>query len=402
MDIQITFPQGLSDRKAIVYTFENLFRPFSCRLSFKADGTDPEAVSLAIKAQRQPTPVPLKLHELRQAFSRISGRMELNMPKDGLGRVDENRLMADYSRPDLSEWSWKIFKALVPDSNDPVFKHPQLRVHLTHDVDRVNPYDPMGLLRRLIVSTRGVDTNSLARLADFMGWVKNGVNFPEVFETIMGMEQSAGAMGTYFCMSGPYSFRKIGSRTEDCRKNRRAQKVFQQISRHGHRLGLHGCAYSLDNRDYARQREDLAETARLEVTWHRNHYLVWNPTISPPALREAGISVDSTLGFNTRQAFRAGLAWPYELWDIKKDAPSGVLEIPMVFMDAAGVITQDGLTWDDLYHQLDLSEAVGGEVAVNFHPDYFLGHPLVFKRYEAFLQWLNHRGVQLNHEVLCV
>jgi hypothetical protein len=272
---------------------------------------------------------------------------------------------------------------------------PNLTVHLSHDVDRVNPFDPMGLLRRLIVPTRGVESGLRARLADLMQWLRNASRFSETYENVMRMEYEVGAICTYFFMSGPYSFRVTGSRTGSCAANKRLAELVNMADRYGQRVGLHSCAYSLQSRDYARQREALALATGHNILWHRSHYLVWDHKKSPAALREAGFNIDSTLGFNTFQGFRTGLAWPYELWDLQTDAPSGIIEIPLVFMDSAGLITQNGSTWDDLYIQLERSAAVGGQVAVNFHVDFFVGHPLVKEGYGRLLEWLTHSGANM-------
>lgn len=299
-----------------------------------------------------------------------------------------------FKRPEWSEWGYWLVSQLSSLTNK-METNPKLTVHLTHDVDRVNPYDVMGLIRRLLVPTRGVADSVYARLKDFAEWIANAGSFHDCIEKIMAAEARVGAKATYFMMSGPYSLRRIGSRTEDCRRSFRFNKIVRCADRYGHRIGLHGCAYSLDRDDYSRQQAAISEAVGTEVTWHRNHYLRWDPDTSPARLREAGFRVDSTVGFNSFQGFRAGLAWPYELWDFTEDTPAGVLEIPMVFMDAAGIIINGDETWEALYRQMEAAAQVGGEVAVNFHPDYFLGHPEVLEKYQTFLEWLAQQGAEL-------
>jgi len=330
------------------------------------------------------------------AFQRLSGCTEKDLLRNRLHSLDESKLDSEYTRPSLSEWAWRIAKELA--EQNPTWRPlpARLIVHLTHDVDRVNPYEPIGLMRRLAVPTRGVNPTIRARLDDLIAWLRNAKHFEATLNTHMKMEREVEAKSTFFFMSGPYGFSLTGSRTGNCLRNKHLKRILESVKRFGHRIGLHGCAYSLQRNGYARQSKALARVAGRDITWHRNHYLVWDPCRSPKALREGGIQVDSTLGFNTRQGFRAGLAWPYELWDMSTNAPSGILEIPMVFMDAAGVIIEEGPTWDELYRVMEEAEALGGEVAVNFHPDYFIGRPEVMDRYAAFLEWLQSRGAKLD------
>lgn len=392
--VQGALPADTSDGHELAYAAENLLRPFGFVFEWRTDGPDSSQVRLSVDSGDQPG-VMLDVERLRGAFERISGQAEQNLPKDGLGRVQEAGLeRRDYGL-DLSEWGLEICHALNQGISGQWGAERSLTVHLTHDVDRVHPLDPMGLVRRLVVPTRGVPNTFASKARDFLRWVSVSGQFPAIIERIMAAEHQSGARATYFCMSGPYSFRRTGSRTGNCQKSRRFAQIVTMAEHFGHRIGLHGCAYSLERKDYMRQREALSRAVGREVTWHRNHYLVWDAQQSPKLLRESGFNIDSTVGFNSFQGFRAGLAWPYELWDFDQDRPAGIMEIPMVFMDAAGTIIQPGKTWDDLYQILLQVESLGGEVAVNFHPEYFVGQPEVMDRYTSFLDWLQNRSAGL-------
>ena len=394
-------PLGIPDQRHIIYTIKNILRPFDFSIRCENTSHSPDHVFLACPLFSDCRQIPIELSRLRRAFEIITGRIEDAIPKNRLNLIDEAHLIRDFKRPEWSEWGCRLASQLAHSTTKMEVK-PKLTVHLTHDVDRVNPYDVMGLTRRLLVPTRGVDNTASARLKDFGRWIANARSFHDCIEKIMAIEANVSAKATYFMMSGPYSFHRIGARTEDCRRSSRFKKIVKYAARYGHRIGLHGCAYSLDRDDYPRQQTAISEAVGYDVTWHRNHYLMWNPDTSPARLRGAGFRVDSTVGFNSLQGFRAGLAWPYELWDFTEDSPAGVMEIPMVFMDAAGVIIKGDETWEALYRQMEAAAQVGGEVAVNFHPDYFLGHPQVLENYRAFLDWLVQQGAERqSHEPRC-
>ena len=384
----VELPAEIPDRGELCYVVECLLWPFNVRVQL----VDGEAAAEAVRVTSDSHQTTVELGQLRAAFRRLSGADELQYPRDRLNRLDEGCLRGDYSWPDLSHQAWQLVRQLTGCTEAAHSLGAKLRVHLTHDVDRVNPYEPMGLMRRLLAPTRGVGPGLVSRVHDLARWLGRAPSFARVFDRMTEAECAAGARGVYFCMSGPYSWRRTGARTGDVRTSRHAAKVLSAICRNGHRPGLHGCAYSLENDDYHRQRVALETAAEASVTWHRNHYLVWDPQSSPSRLETAGFKVDSTLGFNTRQGFRAGLAWPYRLWDWNRNQPSQVVEIPLVFMDSAGVIARNGPTWEELYVQLERAAEVGGEVAINFHPEYFQLSDVVMGGYRACLSWLSERG----------
>jgi hypothetical protein len=208
----------------------------------------------------------------------------------------------------------------------------------------------------------------------------------------MRLEQEMDACATYYFMSGPYSMRRHGARSGRSSSNLR--RILAMVQRHGHRTGLHGCVYSLEGKGYFHQRLSLSQSAGIDVTWHRNHYLVYDATRSPSLLAQAGLTVDSSCGFYDANGFRAGLAWPYELWDSSLNAPSGVMEVPLVFMDAAAKVplVQE---WAQLYQRLEAAAEVGGAVAILFHIDFFVGHSDRIETYRELLRWLVQKRADL-------
>jgi len=341
----------------------------------------PEAADLSVKVE-----------EVRQMFTVLSGERECRAPRDHLGRVSAASLDCDLSRPELSEWAWALAKRLAALSPHGHVPGPRLAVYLTHDVDRVRPLEPMGMGGMTGRALRGVLHGDVRPARAMLRWMRSARHFLDTYETLMRLEREAGATATYFVMSGPYSVRRYGARVG---QGRRLRRLLERIGQSGHRIGLHGCAYSLTRDDYGRQRAALAERTGHPVTWHRNHYLVYDPARSPAMLEAAGFAVDSTCGFHDTNGFRAGVAWPYPLWDWQQDRRSSVMEIPLIFMDGACPGGPDA-EWGQLYERLERAEVVAGTVAVLFHADYFVGRPERIARYEGLLTWLGNRSAVLD------
>jgi hypothetical protein len=370
------------------YVLRSLLQPLGLEpvLVDEPAATGPSLYWLGLPDSR----VALDAQQLQAAFAQVSGLAEQPSPHDRLGRFQAAN-SDGFARPTLSQWARSLLDQLnrLADRPAPL---PGLSVYLTHDLDRVHPCELMGLLGRARRNAIGSARGNLAAAGELGRWIASSGRFRSTVESIMRIEQSAGATGVYFFMSGPYSFRRYGARTG--RRSRHLRSLLHMARRYGHVVGLHGCAYSLERRNYDVQRQRLEGVLGEPIRWHRNHYLVYDGIRSPPLLAGAGLEVDSTVGFTTSNGFRAGLSWPYYLWDQQRDVATQVLEIPLVFMDGTtGRPVQE--EWAQLYQRLESALATGGAVAINFHMEHFVPDPEAVGRYKEMIRWLGDRGARL-------
>ena len=261
-----------------------------------------------------------------------------------------------------------------------------------HDVEPLTLLEPVDLAGKLIRLAKGTIRRDWRTVREVWRWLSRPGRLVKTYRHLAELEKSMGAVATYFFMCGRYDLRRYGCRS--VWPIARLGRLVGLAQRHGHRVGLHGSAYGLPDDDFGRRTQSLEELAGAPVTWYRSHYLTWDAAQSPPALFRAGLRVDSTCGFNDGAGFRAGLPWPYELWDIQGDRPSGVMEIPLIFMDAGHDLSLDK-TWDDLRRMLEEVQTVGGAVAVLFHPGLFVGSDQYLSRYGQLMEWLRTRDADM-------
>ena len=101
-------------------------------------------------------------------------------------------------------------------------------------------------------------------------------------------------------------------------------------------VGLHGSYYSYDDAAVLREQKQQIEAASgQEVVSTRQHYLHYEATRTPAAQSQAGLRVDSTLGFNRNLGFRSGTSQPWYAWDAVAGASLPLLEIPLVVLDVS-------------------------------------------------------------------
>lgn len=131
-------------------------------------------------------------------------------------------------------------------------------------------------------------------------------------------------------------------------------------------IGLHGID-AWDNAQSARdERSKLTQVAGPQDTGVRMHWLYFAER-SPRALKEGGLSYDSTFGYNEAVGFRAGTAQVFALPESED-----LLELPLTIQDTA-LFYADRMNLSDreamrhCHHILGVLGDFGGVVTVNWH-----------------------------------
>jgi hypothetical protein len=96
----------------------------------------------------------------------------------------------------------------------------------------------------------------------------------------------------------------------------------------GCEIGLH-CSFDSWSEESALKQElaELRELGLGDATGARTHYLCFDPARTPVIQARAGLSYDSSVGFNFLAGFSAGTSFPFRL--------GGIWELPLLLMDTA-------------------------------------------------------------------
>ena len=220
------------------------------------------------------------------------------------------------------------------------------------------------------------------------------------FERICEIERSHGGFSTYFVLSG-HHHPADGAAPRVYERVRPA--VVTQVLAQGDELGLHpSYTASEDVGLIAEERARLEALAGGPVRGVRFHYLRHDAHRTLPELDRLGFAYDSSQGYADRPGMRAGLSHPYRPYDLDADRPLGMLELPLVVMDATlaedrylGLSADDGL--ERAVATLERAAQAGGTVSVLWHndrfePAYARGWDRV---YDRLLEWVRERGGRL-------
>jgi hypothetical protein len=285
---------------------------------------------------------------------------------------------------------------------------------LTHDVDLVSTVLTPGQLRRSLEaafsgrppgrSERFVRfARPGVRLASAARWGVRRAPVTETLELTAEIEAAYGVPASYMFTTypgDPYRFDCLYEASDWCTfrgRRSRISDVMRQLVADGHDVGLHGSYASGFERDVlATERNKLSAEPGIEPTTTRQHFLRWNIRSTPRMQQDAGLSADSTLGFNRNLGFRAGTSLPFHWFDLERDISLNLLEVPFAVHDGA-LFRADCLELDlDLAREsvraiLDVVAGTSGLATFIFHPN-----NLEDDRYAELLRFLIEYGKEAN------
>lgn len=251
---------------------------------------------------------------------------------------------------------------------------------LTHDIDYISKFTP-GLLfretvRNLLFNRRKVSLRArVTRFREYLAFARRERD-PYVYSIhrMMELQQRYGMRATYLFKAG-------GTDKRDVTYNpggERARSLMRRIQEQGHDLGVHPSfnAYN-DGRMMEREVARIAEAGASRPRSVRQHYLRFEYPVTWRLHEQCGLSVDSTLGFAEREGFRNGFCHPFQPFDIERNRPFDIWELPLVAMDGtlASYRSMEPEAAQQRLHQLlDVVRAEQGVAVLLFHNTVFDAH----------------------------
>jgi hypothetical protein len=269
--------------------------------------------------------------ELAEAFFHLARVEERGAPRDAHGRFAASTSCLDPLDPPLERLRRRL--GVEP----PRWAGARFALALTHDVDtpwrwtRIGVRGAAARLKSHALSGRGGPALREARALTAVPVHKlRGTDPNWSFERIMRIEATRNARSTFFLMAG-HRHPADGAAPEAYERLR--PRLVEMLAAGGAEIGLHGSYTAADD-----PAQLAAEKARLEalagpVRGHRYHYLRVDPHRNLAPLARAGVAWDTSLGFPDAHGFRAGIAHPFRPWDLERDAPMELVEIPLAAMD---------------------------------------------------------------------
>ena len=211
-------------------------------------------------------------------------------------------------------------------------------VCLTHDVDEVKKtYQWVTYSLKLI--KQGNFGNLIPQCRSLIEKLKGHEPY-WTFDEIIRIEGSRRVKSSFFflketgkvCLSDRRTWRHLGRRYDFNAPN--VRKLLHELHSRGWEVGLHGSFYSyLDPAKLRSEKEALENSLGAAVIGGRQHNL--NLKIFETWLNQerAGLSYDSTLGYNDCLGFRWGISFPFRPYYPKENRNLNILQIPLAIED---------------------------------------------------------------------
>jgi hypothetical protein len=147
---------------------------------------------------------------------------------------------------------------------------------------------------------------------------------------ILTKEKSLGCHSTTFLLTAS----DVDDRRLHYFKDYQSVEMLKRIYA-GQSVGLHGSGRASIDLDTMSDQLDILRQHGFTVDGYRSHYLLFSYQHTFDILEKLNFTFDSTLGFAENIGFRAGISQPFYPYNITKDRPFKVLEIPLSIMDTS-------------------------------------------------------------------
>lgn len=249
--------------------------------------------------------------------------------------------------------------------------HSPTKYNITHDIDVLrkfeNPIRATRAIGRSILDGRSV-SKVLSLYKDvLLGKQKDPY---DSFDFLYQNTRFSWSRKIAFVMSGGHTrydgFYDIGDLAFA-----RMLDVAQQA---GYEIGLHP-SYDSYKSDHIIRLEKQKLDTRLGdvVTINRQHFLKFSFPKTIEILASAGISLDSTLGYQRMIGFRCGTGFPFRLFNIVTRESTDIRELPMIIMDGALLdeANQNLLTARNILDRFLDQNLCNTEITFNIHNTFF-------------------------------
>jgi hypothetical protein len=243
----------------------------------------------------------------------------------------------------------------------------------THDIDYIRKWRPGIVYREAVeyplLNRRRVPAGARWRrlVAAARQAVRRGDPFRSALERMIDEAEARGGRATYFFKAGAHGPHDVAYRLETTF----LRGIFRRLRDTGSEIGLHPSFHAHDHGPRLQEERDrLRRAYGSPIVSVRQHYLRYDPAITPDLHAEAGFALDSTLGFSDHEGFRHATCHPFPLFDHQKNEASPVWEMPLCMMDAA-LFNRRHLSMDEAVavscRLIESTRRVGGVCVMLWH-----------------------------------
>lgn len=324
----------------------------------------------AINTAQSNGPVILESDPIEQIIEKIS--VKVKMGPHAAERIQPNNSIEESLCRIIMNFYKILLKANVISDNTKVSLWPSSHkfcVIVTHDVDMIYRSIPGSLKLLFKKDVPGGVRGLYDSIRSALGLVKNPY---DKIQDWIDLENEYGIKSTYFVFAGDRTNNldpKYG--ISDLKRS------LNLIEQSGHELALHTGIGCNTGKDIKESKTELTNVAQTEIYGMRPHYLSAFAPRYWHSAAENGMQYTSCLGFDEDIGFYNGIDLPFIPFDIEKDSPIDIVEIPIAIMDC-GLIGEGEEDYEEIIQKginfIKGVKDVGGILVLDWHQRTMYNH----------------------------
>ncbi|MBS7197130.1 MAG: polysaccharide deacetylase family protein [Bacteroidales bacterium] len=337
------------------------------------------------------------------AFFMLTRWEEICLPKDKLGRCDENEMFVVkhnvYNRSIVNEYIELLSKILQCLGVKVKGSDRKFTPFITHDIDYLFRYASIKNFCENLVG----DIVHRKNLKIFLLTCKNYIRYQlgqikdpfDTFDEIMDLSDTYGFKDAFYFKAA--IFGEDDSTYDICDK--RVGKIIHNILARGHEIGFHPSVNTFHNPKQFEIELNRLKSVCPNIDGGRQHFLLYELPFSLQIWNQNGLKYDTGLGFASRAGFRCGICWEYPFFDVLQRAQLKIQIRPLIVMEGA-VLKGD---WNlekatqEIYSLIDVVYKHKGEFVFLWHNDHFYRHECLSQIpvYRSVIHYLGNCNKQI-------
>lgn len=241
-----------------------------------------------------------------------------------------------YQRPVVNQYVellWNMLAHLAPGLPR---KKRSFRVIPTHDIDRMWRWRGWGQTLEVPYRNFVIERNMARGFSNLQNLlqVKLGLKDDpyDTFDYLMRASEKFGLQSRFYFMAGGETefdnYYRLGQL--------KVQDLLETIKSRGHQIGFHP-SYNSYTRPllWRQERDALAALAPRKITKGRQHYLRFEVPTTWQIWEDAGMSVDSSLGYPEAPGFRCGTCYAFPVFNFLTRYTMSLYESPLICSEAS-------------------------------------------------------------------
>jgi hypothetical protein len=294
------------------------------------------------------------------------------------------------SIPLVNYWLEDFKNALRAKFPELIFRRKDFKFIPSYDIDIAYSYKYKGLKRNLGGFCRSLVQGKWTYLLDRWDVIFNKKKDPfDSYEWLDSLH--------LYCRTRAYYFFLLAKKAKGVDKNISPgnQQMQSLIAYHagGYTVGIHPSWQSGDEEAILMEEVDrLAAITGVPVKYSRQHYIRMNLPLTYRRLIDVGVEKDFSMGYGSKNGFRASIASSYYWYDLKAEKKTTLMLFPFCFMDSNAFYVdhlQPQAAFTELMSFYRKIKEVNGLMVTVWHNNFFGTDPMFAgwkEVYEVFLK----------------